>query len=144
MWVPAWLCRSQPSSLSGPEGAIAVAPQSCASASIHNTHFCQHHMWIPHAELSPSLCRACFPTVSSLPLSSVGTSSSCARGCSLGIPSKGVCVCNVTWNPSSNCKKPLLSATLCLGTFWHYFSLMYPGAAKYCDKELVETKDISP
>ena len=34
---------------------------------------------------------------------------------------------------------------LCVDIFWHYFSLLHPGAAKYCDrKELVETKDISP
>lgn len=39
--------------------------------------------------------------------------------------------------------KPLL--TLCIDTFWHYFSLLHPGVAKYCDREeLVETKDISP
>lgn len=38
-----------------------------------------------------------------------------------------------------------LLLTLCIGTFWHYFSLLHPGAAKYCNiEELVETKDISP
>lgn len=39
--------------------------------------------------------------------------------------------------------KPLL--TLCVDTFWSYFSLLHPGAAKCCDREeLVETKEISP
>ena len=39
--------------------------------------------------------------------------------------------------------KPLFM--LSIDTFWHYFSLMHPGVAKYCNREeLVETKDVSP
>lgn len=52
---------------------------------------------------------------------------------------------NVQRHKKSSIRLGKLLLTLCIDTFWHYFSLLHPGAAKYCDKgELVETKDISP